>query len=279
MEHIANIINGQQGNLFLIVILVIVLIIFGVIVFLIIRVKNFHFKTKNGQEIGLNSDFPNSFASPEKINDIKAISDGKYVKIDKKTYQSLIEYCNITSQEFNSKTDLIKEQLDLKIKLAQKQCIDRAIDTLNLDYAVKQQEDSERIDNSLTVLELYLKVDMNEILKHELLMIEQDEKLSELTDDDIQKKLKSATDNCIRKLKIKANKYIIVNKDIFIPLLESETNALKDNVYETIKTYQKASKEEKQAIDNAIEEKHKILENRIKNLFDVIDTVTPSVSL
>jgi hypothetical protein len=274
MEHFEKIINGPQGIIFIVTLFLAIIALLGFFVFFILRLKNFHFKTKNGNEAQFNANNSDSSVNG-KLGEVKAIAGGKYVKIDMRTYKNLIEFYNITSQEFNSKAEIIKDQLDLKIKFSQKQCIDRAIDTLNLDYAIKQKEEKEKVDSSLTILELYLKVDMNEILKQELLTIEQDERLFELTEDEVQKKLESATDTCIRKLKLRANKYIMVNKDIFIPLLESETNALRDNLYETIKAYQRASKEEKQAIDVAIEEKQKILEERIKNLFDVIDVLPP----
>jgi hypothetical protein len=152
----------------------------------------------------------------------------------------------------------------------QDDCIKKVIQTLSIEYNVKIEDGKENLDESTKILDLYLQVDLNRILKEEFKKLRDSNQFDTYTPEQTSDKIGQITENIVREMRIAIREYVIINKEIFTKLFDNQIVSLKENVSNVLKRYISSSRDTKKELDVVMEEKVQILEKRLKAFIEVI---------
>ncbi|MDR2828341.1 MAG: hypothetical protein LBV51_02850 [Acholeplasmatales bacterium] len=261
-------INGPNGIILIIVVGVLGLFICTILLCCLITgksLKDLLLGKKQKPDDGSNAtDNP----SESKNTDITNLQ----VQMSASSFNKLLNACNsVLDDKYDRKEDL-KNRLNRVLITEQDECIKRVINTLSLEYssALDDKKEQSNLDESTKVLDLYLQVDLNNILIQEFKLIREND-LEEYTMEDISDKVAAITDICVIQMKRKIRQYITtVNKEIFIKLFDNQIVALKENISKAIRKYVSSSKETKLQIDNMMETKTRDLEIQLRSFIEVV---------
>jgi hypothetical protein len=155
----------------------------------------------------------------------------------------------------------------------EEECINKVIQNLSMGYSFDIEDNlNESLDESIKVLDLYLKVDLNRILKNEFKKIRDENSFELYTPEDINDKIIKITENCVREMKVSIRGYImIVNKEIFLKTFESKSPELKQEISNVVKKYVQEGKSTKDQIDKIFADQADKLEERLRNIIKVGD--------
>jgi hypothetical protein len=256
MDKLISIINGANGALFICVSAILIVGLAVAIFFLfrwLIKNKNINFSKQNGLEIKDKEKTKQSPLSGE-------------IKMSIKTFRDLIDAVESAYDPYIERREDIKNKFTAQMIEDQDNAISAAIGTLTLDYMNGSDDDTK---DEREILQLYLKRDLFEVLGGELGKIRKDDSLAIYDDYDINNRISEITDNCIRRMNIKIQDYIIINTHIFQKIFESKISVLRDNIQNVIKKFKHSSKEEQRQIEEKLKDKNEKLSLRIKAIIHV----------
>jgi septum formation topological specificity factor MinE len=287
---LSELLNGPNGRFIIIISAVVLLCIVGAILFLALRkdITTPIIKTNGPSNKKDKEDDKEKDESKNSQNQTVSVNVGTLtpqvnnigpntspasqttIQMTAKAFKTLINACdNIYDDHYKRREDL-KNQLNKIMIHEQDECIRRVIGTLQLGYSAEIDDSTnERLDESTKVLDLYLQVDLNNILKDEFEKIRAVDRFEFYTPEDVSENIARVTDNCILGMKLKIRRYIIINKEIFEKLFDNKITELKENISNVIRKYVSASKAEAIEIENEICEKNKILEEELKRHIEV----------
>jgi hypothetical protein len=264
-KTVTDVANGPNGLYFVIGGIVVLFIIA-----LVLIAKNKSFKDL----IGHKTESPTIIVQPtapitapveQKLSD-------QSVQMSIKTFNVLLKTIEDVDDDFIDNREKIKSKYRRIVIAEQDQCIRKVITTFSLEYSSKVTDvDDENLDESTRIIDLYLQTDLNKTLTEEFKKLKEDNDFENYSSEDITSKVSRIVENVVREMRLAIIKgYVIVNKEIFLKLFDTNTQQLKDNVSIVVNKYISSDKSQKEDIDKAMEERRKNLELRLKDLVEVV---------
>jgi hypothetical protein len=194
------------------------------------------------------------------------------IQMSTRTFNALVGVLTSITEDHEGRREELKNKLNRIMITEQEECIKRVIQTLSFEYSSAIDDTAqEKLDMSTKVLDLYLQVDLNKILKEEFKRIRDNNSFEVYTPEDITEKISVITENVVRGMKLAIREYImLVNREIFIKLFDSQIAALKSNISNVIKRYVSSSKETKFQLDEALKQKTEALEEKLRSFIEVV---------
>jgi hypothetical protein len=194
------------------------------------------------------------------------------IQMSVKTFRILVNTIIDVDDEFEGEKASIVNKYNKIVIAEQDQCIKKVIDTFSLEYssAIEDVADSENLDESTKILDLYLQTDLNKILISEFNKLKEDNNFEGYSSEDITSRISRIVENIVREMRKIIRGYIIINKDIFLKLFDVQVQALKDNVSIVVNKYISSDKYQRADIEKAISDRQVKLETRLKDLIEVI---------
>ena len=149
---------------------------------------------------------------------------------------------------------LSKEELNVRInkelKSTQQLALTRAIQHLCLELGNVYEETEEySLAKMGHILELYLRRDFSTILLERLDLIKNSTNFSMKSEIEINNEIQSATEDCIRSMRLKIREYILISDiKILNKLFDTASTKIKDTIDEAIKNFIKLSKDQQKEI-------------------------------
>jgi hypothetical protein len=253
----SEIANGPNGTLFVLGILFLGLIVILAVVFLILKGKSVKSILKGKSKEEEREYTPRPLDQP--------------IQMSSRSFKTLLDSLKDATDYHEGRREDLKNKLNRIMFREQEQCIKNVIQTLSMEYS-GSIEDSllENLDESTKILDIYLQVDINNIIKEEFRKIKEINGIINYTPEDISNNISRITENVIREMRIRVREYVVINKEIFIKLFDTHISELKINISNVIKTYVSASKETQKALEENMEAKVRDLEQKLKLFIEVI---------
>jgi hypothetical protein len=246
----------------------ILLIVFGVIVAVVFLIN----KGKGLKDVlgGGNSSKESAPAENIKQNIQSHYSKDNEIHMSVKTFKNLLDSISNYMDDHLDKKEKLKEDLNIILCQSQNECIAKVVGEFTLKYPEIDPE-NDKINDIVDSLEYYLKVDLGNILNGELERLHNEGHFESLSQEDISNKVGNITSNVSRQLRIKINRYLLINRVEFIKLFESHISMLKTNIDIVVNTFIRETKENRIKILELANEKIKKLEEKLKAFVDVGD--------
>jgi hypothetical protein len=243
---------------FILIVVVIILLLTPLVLGIIRKVKNITRIKIGGNEIDVSGESGN-----------KVIASIQ--QIDGKTYKLVLNSVDEIIEKYSKNEQNIKNKIYADLKKSREECINRAIDSIRMDFTNNNPnlENFETTDNFFL---LFLEVEFGKVLRDELSKLIHDEHISNLSDIETLDKLKEIIDSCTDKITLNIRKYsMLVDKKLLLDSFDNSNGKIRDHVGRSIKYFVSLSKTEKEDLIKLNKKKLEELENKLKTILEVKD--------
>ena len=187
----------------------------------------------------------------------------------KASFVALMNVAAAAYDEYVAKREKIHEQVVNTRTGQQQKYFEDAIDALSALYVSdhpKEEDDDLPITSYTEILSLYLNRDFNRVLLKPLEELYQSYNFKVLDDFQIAEKVSELVRRCTNKMSHEILKYPLIDVDIMLNIFQNKLPIIKNSIEASIKYFLELSKQEKEDVLAAAQERERKIEQQIKFL-------------
>jgi hypothetical protein len=251
-----------QPVLSIIAILIIILVLIGSIVFLVYKGKGLGDILGKGSK----SEFVETSQSPQQEDKLNTDK----VSVSSENFKLLLGAVMGIASSSEGKIKALRDTLDKFISDEQELSIDIIVKNLLIEYGDKVS-DTNNLDVSRKILDLYLKLEISKLLKEEYAKVIDLDNSDTYSPEDINDKISRISERVSSTMKYNSNNYVsTIDKDAFLRAINDGSSSLKQNIGQVIKQYIEKDKETKLKISDLLDKRSKDFEERLKTFINIV---------
>jgi hypothetical protein len=238
--------------------------IFGAIFSIVHLIKKLGIKrlTAGGNSVELSEE-----EKPKEEKPNKPIGSSLRVTIPFTVFKQIIDACDHAYFEYTTRKEDMKEKMMLAQISVQTECVKDAIAYVCNGYENKIDKETYETD-TFEILQIYLSKDLNDLILDQLKKLEIED-YTACSDQELDIKSMDISRVVIRDMKIEIKKYPLVDKRILSGIFDLSSDTIKQFINQVLHNMKLNGRKYIETEKKTAEERKIMLENALKNIFDV----------